>query len=189
MLGIGDSQAPVPDSPCHQATTWVNRGPAPQSGREKVQGTLCNGNIHRTPVLKPLHPCSPCPVSSFWPATWHTPQALAHICGHPGVTLTLVRLMRGPSVRAWHCRPHRLCAFLHSHQLGVLCHPPPTLCTPPTLPIVCAPPTPPTVLAPPTPPRVREPPSPPKCTQRQTCRVCSYLGTHQMCALPIPLTV
>ena len=29
---IGDSQAAVPDSPCHQATTRVNRGPAAHSG-------------------------------------------------------------------------------------------------------------------------------------------------------------
>ena len=82
--GVRDSQAPVPYSPCRQATTRVNRGPATHSGWEKGQGTVSNGNIHRPLVLKPLCPCYPCPKSSFQPTTQHAPQPLAHICGPPG---------------------------------------------------------------------------------------------------------
>ena len=44
-LGIGDHQAPVPDSPCHRDTTQAHRGPVAHSGWEKSQSPPSPGNI------------------------------------------------------------------------------------------------------------------------------------------------
>ena len=102
MLGIGDRQAPVPDSPCRQAATRMNWGPAAHSGWDKGQGTVSTRQYLKTPHARTLGPMLPLPSVSFClPLCTPNSQRLAS-AGLLGLTLTLGWPPSVPSQGAWH---------------------------------------------------------------------------------------
>ena len=97
-LGIGDGQAPVPDSPRCHAATWANWGATAYSVREKGQGTASTGQHSKTPHAKTRGPTLP--LRSVLISACHsagTTAVSSHLRASWGITLTLRWPPRGPS--------------------------------------------------------------------------------------------
>ena len=96
-LGYGDCQARVPDSPCHQATTWANRAPPLIQDGRKGRALRTPGNIRR-PRAKTLGPKLPVPIVLISSHHSACPTAIGScLRASCGLTLTLGRPQMFPS--------------------------------------------------------------------------------------------
>ena len=104
VLGFWDCQAPVPDSPCCQATTWAHQCPMAHSVWEKVQSPPSPRRHLKAPHAKTLVPMPPLhrDLTTTCHSVHHTPFHL-FLWASWGLTLTLHLPPWGPSQVAWRC--------------------------------------------------------------------------------------